>query len=379
MKEFIEKSDILFALFILSCATAFFLSEIKFELKVLLVLLVVVFYSFYLFKNTPLNSHGGKSNSSKIIATLGLLVSIPAAIGTIWTTIDPPDKPPHNMPIATRTLFNDPKDYPDDSIIVNLEYTNTFNDMRVSVKWMPVDTYTDSFWGEGTIKFTNIKDGSNFYIVNPSLGIKKDEIEKLNPVWKEYEDGYFRLSLDKKNMRLDYKAPELEDEIDVLSLYDLDTPFFFYDLDFDNNKELIIVLHGAGQRGMDIFKVYALKDGKPVAKHDQITDEEPYLQLDGRSRINFADKTINIHGSSGACNSYDKTYRFLPSKNDTEKGKYILERYSLTESAHDGLDAGCNLFVYKVDKNQKLTLISNETLPKQNQTLSTYLKQMNQP
>jgi TPR repeat protein len=274
----------------------------------------------------------------------------------------------HDIPIASRATHDGyVEGYPDDTIIVSVEYTNIINGMRVGVVWKPVDSYSDSIVGEATIKFANVKGGASFSIVNPSFGLRRDTLEKLKPIWEEYEDGSFKLKLDRDSILLEYKSPEFEDEIDVLGqLYDFDIPFFFYDLDFDNNKELIIVLHGAGQRGMDIYKVYALKDGKLVDKQEQITDDEPYLELDGLSTISTRNKTINIHGSGGACNNFDKTYRFKPSGNRNEKGKYILEEYSLRESADD---RSCNAFAYRVDKNRKLTLISKHipsSTPRQN-------------
>ena len=262
----------------------------------------------------------------------------------------------------------EPKGYPDSNNSVSVKYTNIINGMMVEVKWEPIDSYGGSIVGEATIKFKNINDGSNFSIYNSSFGIGKHRAEDLNLVRVELEDQnkeveIGRFIFDKKTIHLEYKAPEFKNDSDVLGqFYDLDVPFFFYDLDFDNNDELIVVLRGAGQRYSDIFKVYAFKDGHLIDKQIQITDDEPYLELDGLSTIDIENKTINIHGSSGACDNFDKTYRFLPSKSNAERGKYMLEKFSLRETREEGENLICHSLIYKADQNKKLTLISKKIL-----------------
>ena len=281
----------------------------------------------------------------------------------------------HKIPIAKRfgapnphAYAFEPKGYPDSRNSISVKYTNIINGMMVDVKWEPIDSYDGSIVGEATIKFKNIKDGSNFSIYNSSFAIAKDRVEGLNLVRVELEDQnkeveVGRFIFDKKAMDLEYKAPKFKNDSNILKqIYDFDAPFFFYDLDFDNNEELIVVLRGAGQRYSDIFKVYVLKDGRLVDKQEQITDHEPYLQLDGLSTINTKNRTINIHGSSGACNNYDKVYRFKPIPNDRQKGKYILEEYTVRENVRENGFLNCTGFTYKVDQNRKLTLISKKRL-----------------
>ena len=169
-----------------------------------------------------------------------------------------------------------------------------------------------------------------------------------------------KFKFEKKTIHIKYEKPELKHNSDVLKrFYDFDVPFLFYDLDFDGNKELIVVLRGAGQRSSDIFKVYALRDGNLVDKQKQITDIEPYIEIDGLLTIDIQNKTINIHGSNGTCNNHDRVYKFNPSSNNTKKGKYILEGYSLRELEDSG---PCTSYTYKVDRNKKLILASKKTL-----------------
>ena len=261
---------------------------------------------------------------------------------------------PHELPIASRYPHNDPlKGYPDRNNSIDVNYTNIINGMKVSVIWQPRNNPGSSILGEAIIKFTNVEDGKSFTIYNSNFGLSKDSVKELNIEW---DDENSRIKFDKKNITLKYVPPPLfEDDLG-------DSPFFFFDLDFDGKNELIVEGRHQGQRSMSIFKVYVLKGKSLASENEQITDDEPYLQLDARSSIDVKNKTINIYGSSGACNNFDKTYRFLPSKNDTKKGKYILEEYSLRESVEEGVYLNCNSFVYKVDTNKNLTLISKEIL-----------------
>jgi hypothetical protein len=259
----------------------------------------------------------------------------------------------HELPIASRYPHSAPlKGYPDRNNSIDVNYTNIINGMKVSAIWQPRDNQGLSILGEAIIKFANVEDGKSFTIYNSNFGLSKDSVKELNV---EFDDNS-RIKFDKKNITLKYVAPPLfEDDLG-------DAPFFFFDIDFDGKDELIVEGRHQGQRSMSIFKVYVLK-GKSLASEDkQITDDEPYLELDARSSIDVKSRTINIYGSNGVCNNFDKTYRFLPSKDDTKKGKYTLEKYSLREIEEEGDYLNCNSFVYKVDANKNLTLISKKML-----------------
>ena len=108
---------------------------------------------------------------------------------------------------------------------------------------------------------------------------------------------------------------------------------------------------------MGIYKVYAIKDGNLVDSIEQITEEEPYSELNGRTTVDSTNRTIKIHGSSGVCNSVDKVYRFNPTQSKG-RGKYILEKYFQTD-IHEN---SCHLFEYDVDQDRNLSLVSKKNL-----------------
>ena len=93
MKEFFRNNKFSFILFIayllLIYMASIFSVNADIEFKVLFFLSLVAFFSFYLLKKTPSNSQGKKSNSSKIIGMLGLVVSILAIIGTVSLIAEP--------------------------------------------------------------------------------------------------------------------------------------------------------------------------------------------------------------------------------------------------------------------------------------------------
>jgi hypothetical protein len=254
----------------------------------------------------------------------------------------------HEIPVARRSTYSayadEPKGYPDSNNSVKVNYKSIINGMAVEAVWEPIDTQGSSVLGEAIIKFTNVKNGESFAIYNSHFGLSKDSVKGLNIEW---DDERGRLKFDKKPITLKYAAPPpFKDDLG-------DAPFFFFDIDFDRKDELVVEGRHQGQRGVSIFKVYALNDGKLVDKQEQITDDEPYIELDAKSII--ANGKIIISGSGGACRHFKSTYKFNASHNKTARGKYILEEYFVREMEDGG---SCNEFVYKVDQNRKLELIS---------------------
>ncbi len=262
---------------------------------------------------------------------------------------------PHPHPYAYK-----PKGYPDDINNVKVEYTNIIRGMKVDVVWEPISIIGGYAVGEALINFTNIKDGTSFSIYNSSFGVGKNKVKDLNLIWRESEDNGY---VDSEKIEFDRKTIRLEYELGSSDFGETNMPFFFYDLDFDNNKELIVVLNQAGQRWAHIYKVYAFTDGQLIDKQKQITDDEPYLSLDGRSTVNIEDKTIIINGSSGVCDNYSMTYSFTH-PNNSKKNKYILEEYSLRELLTASMDREntCYSYTYKIDKNREMKLTDRKKI-----------------
>ena len=243
-----------------------------------------------------------------------------------------------------QSSFYGAKGYPDKNNSVNVKYKNSINGMKVDVIWEPFDSYGGYIVGEATIRFEDIKTRTSFSIYHSNFGVDKDKAEILNLEW---DDALGRFKFDKKTIHIDNKISDTNDwhKSDI----------FFYDLDFDGNKELITYLPGLGNRGLGKFNVYEIKDGNPIYK-----EEEPYSGLSARSTIDRENKTISLYESGGACNSLKKIYRFKPSHNIKKKGKYFLEKFY----RYDMYMYECHLFLYDVDQDRNLTLVSKENLDK---------------
>jgi hypothetical protein len=101
-----------------------------------------------------------------------------------------------------------------------------------------------------------------------------------------------------------------------------DEPFFFYDLDFDGSKELLVAEIFQGQRWYNKLKAYKLDEDQDyfVLEDDflQITYDEPYIYLDETSIIDPLEKTLTIYVSGGAADSEWKVYKY-------NANEYILE------------------------------------------------------
>ena len=243
-----------------------------------------------------------------------------------------------------QSSFYGAKGYPDKNNSVNVKYKNSINGMKVDVIWEPFDSIGGYIVGEATIRFEDIKTRTSFSIYHSNFGVDKDKAEILNLEW---DDALGRFKFDKKTIHIDNKISDTNDwhKSDI----------FFYDLDFDGNKELITYLPGLGNRGLGKFNVYEIKDGNPIYK-----EEEPYSGLSARSTIDRENKTISLYESGGACNSLKKIYRFKPSHNIKKKEKYFLEKFY----RHDMYEKACHLFLYDVDQDRNLTLVSKENLDK---------------
>ena len=294
---------------------------------------------------------------NKLILTLSFVLlvgfsQISCGEGDNNSTVESQNKPNiHRINDGKRdsnpSSFDGAKGYPDKNNSVNVKYNNNINGMKVDVIWEPFDSIGGYVVGEGTIRFKDTKTGTGFSVYNSNFGVVKNKTESLNLEW---DDELIRFKFDKKTIHIDNKE---SDQSEWCAKCDI----FFYDLDFDNNKELVFFLPGLGNRGMGIYKVYAIKDGTLVDNIEQITEEEPYSELNGRTTVDSENRTIKIHSSSGACDSVDKVYRFNPTQNKG-RGKYILEKYFQT----DIYENSCHLFEYDVDQGRNLSLVSKENL-----------------
>ncbi len=190
---------------------------------------------------------------------------------------------------------------------IHLQYSELIEGYRISFKFSPkVVYYEDNIIGRGTIYFHHLKTNQKFKVYNPMMGFPTRVLPlKLS----KNKRTITRLIKRNKSLHYIFKAKTLS-KTEFENFGTTKVPFFFYDLNLDGVKELLIPQMNSGQRGVAIFKPYELKDGKLFFPKNSFIKKKPFTELDEMSKINSNKRTIIIHGSNGACQGTDKIYTF---------------------------------------------------------------------
>lgn len=95
-------------------------------------------------------------------------------------------------------------------------------------------------------------------------------------------------------MRYESPSSYATDSLELRSFHNL--PFFFMDIDMDNNSEFIVRGHQDGAYSCDTYHVYDLFQYNGLI---EIRKDEPFNELDSRSVIDFMNRRITINQKSG--------------------------------------------------------------------------------
>jgi hypothetical protein len=233
--------------------------------------------------------------------------------------------------------------------IVTIEYTNIINGYLVKVYWKPNAAKIEHIQGPAIIEFYNKVDSTSFTISNNYFSILKSKL-----LDKYSEDSLGGVAFNQNNIQLTYD----EVKFDTNNFGSTNVPFFFMDLDFDKNKELIIAEVQNGQRMLTSFKVYQFADGYIQADLFGTTYQEPYISLDERTKIDTLNKTITLNLSGGGCGSITKVYKLNTTSNGYENKKMFLETF--IEQQYDESSSKCFALEYKVNKLSKQLVSKKE-------------------
>ena len=135
---------------------------------------------------------------------------------------------------------------------ITLNYNNSINGLKIEVLWKPRVLMNGFVIGPAIIELTDEEHGGSSTVVSNSFSMEKNQVSEFIE-WKE--DGKV-LEILRMNVELDYTYPEIstgQHEFGTTS-----EPFFFYDLNFDGKKELLISEMFTGQRWRTSFKAYEL-------------------------------------------------------------------------------------------------------------------------
>ncbi len=218
--------------------------------------------------------------------------------------------------------------------IIEIEFTNIVEGYTVKAYWLPKEVKYDYIVGPAIVEFNNTSDSSSFTITNDYFCILGSRL----PV-NYNTDTTEIISFKEDKLKLIYQMDSLVKRENFGTTTE---PFYFDDIDFDNNKELIICEFGIGQRGVASFNVY------PVGNVTQMTDfgKEPFVSLDEMSKVDHINKRIIIYGSGGICYGSYKIYVPPIVRNDNGESKFILETI-IEEQRDDNLNK-CYELKYKV-------------------------------
>lgn len=206
-----------------------------------------------------------------------------------------------------------------DNVVV-LQYDKDINGLHIEVLWKPKYSKNGFVEGPAIIQLTNIKEGGVSTLTNNNFAFPKERTKKFIKL-KNYESTSSVIeSITNNVVSLEYTYPKVKtNECDFGTD---EEPFFFYDVDFDGQKELLIVEIGKGQRWRNTFKAYKIVEDQvyDVLEDDfhQITYKEPFVFFDSASTVNAETETIEINWSCGARHSFTDIYikEFDPSAYD---------------------------------------------------------------
>ena len=182
-----------------------------------------------------------------------------------------------------------------DDGLVKIKYKEKINGYNVNVIWKPKQLRLGSIVGPATIEFSN--EDYEFTITNNYFFLPPDKVDlkfKENNV----------IEVNSKEININYEEPNLENS----NFENIDIPFVFIDLDFDGNKELILAKANQGQRFVHAYEAYSFAYGELESDLYQITDKEPFNQIDAFTILDNKNKELIIYSSGGICFDSTKTY-----------------------------------------------------------------------
>jgi len=236
------------------------------------------------------------------------------------------------------------KSFFDGTKTIHLKFSDVIDDKyTVNVVWMPRDGEGPRLVGPAIITF--LKDSGYLFSVTasyfhlPTAELAKSGILKTDDDGQTVEvdlakvysfkydsDSFNKISL--VNNTHKFKESGSREQI----------PFFFEDIDFDGEIELVVVDFNAGQRWLNEYTIY-----KPNYKYGNmynLVNIEPFSTLDQLSTFDKENRTIDVFLSGGSCTNSNKKFKLID-------GRYTLveltdwdyatdgERYVCIESAYD--------------------------------------------
>lgn len=235
------------------------------------------------------------------------------------------------------------------SKMITVAYSNDINGYRVKAYWIPKQVRYSQIIGPATLEFESIKDSTIFFLANNSFGLER---QRLNVTYTTPDSTEIK-DIKSDSLKIKYLDNDLHNNKYLGG--STKEPFFFADVDFDDEKEIVLAQSNRAQRGRDKFEAYSLED----IEQPTLLTGVPFDDLDSGTKFDYLNKKIIVDNSNGACSSSEDIYKLQP-KNDT----YSTPKLALVRVIdHEYDSTGCYELVYNVSpKTGKRTLLSRTKL-----------------
>lgn len=194
-----------------------------------------------------------------------------------------------------------------------VKYSNDINDYSVTLECIKNTPLNDGTWR------------ANIYFKHKS-GYLFTLIDSCYNAYALPESGVTFLSND-TTIIINYPASLNADTLRH------DVPFFFSDVNYDEKKELIINVHGCGQRFRDMFQVFALdKSGNLLPHYKQITYQKPFVDFDSFTHFDKRNNSVTNNFSGGAGDGQNETFNINVRKSVSKYNRYALHHIDILEN-----------------------------------------------
>lgn len=152
---------------------------------------------------------------------------------------------------------------------------------------------------EALLFFSNQK--REFTIVHPYFVITPQQLDKIMSDFRgDIRQNFFTINRKELGFYLDYTI----DKTDTTFLKQ-NVPFFFQDVDFDGEEELVLRFPNKGQRFANLYQVWDREWGEYL----RLKYYDPYNKLDDLTRFDTHRKEMTIVSYNGAFDWTEKHYR----------------------------------------------------------------------
>ena len=221
---------------------------------------------------------------------------------------------------------------------IYIKYKQPVNGYTVKVLWMPY-TYNGKTCEAGKAVLYFESEDNHFYIQTRSYS----DTAVYSHTNLKYGDILF----------WDYTTKKKDE---ILSEY---SPFFFSDVDFDGEDELLINEHRGGSRGTNSYEVYKIHP-----YYAEIIKDAPFANLEnGNTEFDLKNKTITSSFSDSAFESVTYIYKAIKQ----EKIKYgdpePCYKFELVKVEFYYQHTECNEYKVYIKDGYKYKLIKDEIIP----------------